>query len=87
MSWWGCARCRAFPHPPHAGRVVSAGEDCALSHIIGIRRTKMLKNTSRELQVRVDEVTPGIFVGEQAVDNILRVGDTPNNEVCGQFLL
>ena len=47
----------------------------------------MLKNTSRELQVQVVDVTPGIFVGDQAVDYILGVGDAPNNGVSVQFVL
>ena len=47
----------------------------------------MLKNTSRELQVRVIDVTPGIFVGDQAVDDILGVWDTPKNGVYGQSFI
>ena len=48
---------------------------------------KNVENTSRELQVRVVDVTPGIFVGDQAVDDILRVGDTSNNRAHSQFVL
>ena len=38
--------------------VVGAGGDCSLLHVIAIRRTTMLKNTSRQLQVRVLDVPP-----------------------------
>ena len=87
VSWWGCARCRAFPHPPHAGMVVGAVEDCLLSHVIGIRRTKMLKTPPASSKSELLMSPPVIFVGDQAVDDILGVGDTPNNGVHGQFLL
>ena len=63
------------------------GEDCLLSHVIGIRRTTMLKDTSREIQVRVVDVPPGMFVGDQAVDYILGVGDAPKDRVRGQCVL
>ena len=63
------------------------GEECSLLHVLAIRRTTMLKNASRQLQVRVVDVPPRVFVGDQAVEYILGVGNAPKDGVYGQLLL